>query len=541
KVYDDNNTLFFDVKVFEFTPRISNPRVSPSTGGWGELFNFSVTVYDEKGRNVTVYLWEKPAGTDNWDRLNSTLTQDCSPNNRCNVSLTYDGYIPANISTRDFKFNATNRDGSNTTATVTFTVERDDVNAFNINPANNVIVNRSERTNFTVRVYDRDNESYPSGARGKVYMSAFGSTSTFDDPSPIFTNATGYFVRTFRNTTAQGVEATWCQSKYNLGPHAFKGGTEGGSVWKDNITGRRNVTLYGGFRNTLREPDGDQNYTRQDSPLLSGFTTNFCGSNVTEHVTFTYNVSTDTDFFQCSNANEQLSGDLLQCDFTIPDTAPYGWYNVSFETNKTYYHNDTVERENAFYLSDSPAIFDPGVSPQSDGWGRSPFNFTVNLTDQDPDVETVYFWVQHPDGSWELNQTATSTTSSNREFLFKRNFSRTDVGTWSVKFNVTDTSGNSNETRTVAFTVEKDDIRVELVRGTASAVNRSDAELNNAQNLTAKIFDLDRDTYTTALAETNVTLALEQDTSTFDFFAETNNGTHYKYELNPGCGFTVGR
>ncbi|MDY6778770.1 MAG: hypothetical protein SVU32_08960, partial [Candidatus Nanohaloarchaea archaeon] len=455
KFYEDPVPMFFNVKIFDFVPRVGDTFVEPDVGGWGETFNFTVEVYDQKGRNVTVYLWERRAGTEKWYRRNSTLVEDCSPSSPCNVSLTYAGYTPDNISLREFKFNASNQDGTNESGITSFEVERDDVELQPTNPDQGDRINRSDVTNVTLRVYDLDNESYVSGATGRVYMSTLDK-NTFDSPSLTQSNGTGYLIRSF--SSSGGADVDWCQDRYPLGPHAYKGVTDGDNAVKDNSSIRTNFTLVGDLINTLQEPDGDANYSVGQTIGFTGFTTNDCGANVTS-LAANYTVTHTGFTAKCKSTLVNAQGQIT-CSLATDGSFPLGWYNVSLNTNKTYYNYGTDTIQNAFYHASTPNFTVNDITPQSGGWGESPFNFSVNVSDRDNNTVQVGFWLQHPDGSWELNATRAVQDPMNTTVYFARNFSRQEIGQWAVKFNGTDTSGFSGASQTQAFTVEKDDIRI---------------------------------------------------------------------------------
>ncbi len=53
-------------------PRLENESVEPSQAGWGEIFNFTVYVWDPEGGNVTVDGWWSEPPYDTWNGIRYT-------------------------------------------------------------------------------------------------------------------------------------------------------------------------------------------------------------------------------------------------------------------------------------------------------------------------------------------------------------------------------------------------------------------------------------------------------------------------------------
>ena len=90
-----------------------------------------------------------------------------------------------------YNFTTINPDGSNSTLEYSYTIEADDINAVYSYPAEGVIVNRSQLTNFTINIYDTDNASAPGYllplalggddyGKGKIYIYKAGQNETPD-------------------------------------------------------------------------------------------------------------------------------------------------------------------------------------------------------------------------------------------------------------------------------------------------------------------------------------------------------------------------
>ncbi|MCK5452536.1 MAG: hypothetical protein KAI51_03800, partial [Candidatus Aenigmarchaeota archaeon] len=262
KLFREPQDLYFNVKIYDFAPLLENSTLNISgndtltTGGWGEEFNISAMVRDRFGRDVTVYAWHKiSAGS--YVLIDSWVCTSCASWTQAN--FTYD-YIADNMSTWEFKFNATNADSSTELSGFSYTIEKDDIDSNLILPLNEVTINRSETTVFSVRSYDRDNGTYPTGSDGMILISIYNIDNIDNyDQEPTLTSDDGWINRTMTNSD-------WCadEGKYYLGPekHGWKGGTYDDSDVKDNITSPINFTLIGTLSNTLVNPDGSSNFTR---------------------------------------------------------------------------------------------------------------------------------------------------------------------------------------------------------------------------------------------------------------------------------------
>ena len=284
KLFEETNDLFVKVKVYRYTPLLENGTVTPTTGGWGENFTFSVKVRDRFGRNVTVYAWHRKVG-ETWQLIDSYTCVNCLSWTQMN--FTYD-YICSDIGTWEFKFNATNTDGNNELYSTdnTYVVEKDDINVDSIMPAWNATVNRSQPYNFTLRIWDRDNQTYAFGltfGQDFIQISKYGSNETYQTfyPSPAI-DEQGYAKVEMKNDTLH-----WCQDFFSLGQNYWKGGVSGATCYKDNITEPSPYyaipfMLYGDLSNRIIKPNGTVNYTRTQYIELEGDVYDDCGKHITD-------------------------------------------------------------------------------------------------------------------------------------------------------------------------------------------------------------------------------------------------------------------
>ncbi|MBU4352969.1 MAG: hypothetical protein KJ939_07880, partial [Nanoarchaeota archaeon] len=283
KYFQETQNLFVKIKEYEYFPLYDNFTLlidnnnTKTIGGWGESYNFTVLVKDRFARNVTVFAWHKK-GAAAYTQINNWTCEDCGAWTQANFSYVYNG---TDIGSWKVKANFTNFDGPSETSETEYTVEADDTNADYSFPAYDFMVNRSQTTNFTINIYDRDNQSTPGylveGAidegKGRIYISKFNSNETFDSVA-ISANESGSLIRSMTNTSLQ-----WCKTtEYYLGRNYWSGGVTGATTYKNNLTIMRPFTLMGDLYNTYIEPK-NVNYTLRSVIPLEGTIIDDCGVN----------------------------------------------------------------------------------------------------------------------------------------------------------------------------------------------------------------------------------------------------------------------
>ena len=507
-----------------------------SSGGWGENFTFSVYTRDRFGRNVTVYAWHRIIGQD-WKLIDSYICQNCLTWTQINFS--YD-YMCENISTWEFKFNASNDDGTSQIYGKTYSVEKDDVNVESVQPLNYEIVNRSQTTDFIVYVWDRDAQQVaPEGSRGRIYISAY-TLDQWEDLGVAdywYTNASGYLVRTLTNSF-------WCsdKTKYYLGLHQWKGGTDGATCVKDNITLPLNFTLMGSLTNFIISPIG-VNFSKEltSTIAIKGYVQDDCGDNVTDADEVYFNLTNGDYTYTCSATSV---GQEYHCDFPTA-LAPLGWYNITMYSNKNLHWNGLAKVENAFYLASIPNLESPTVSPYPSGpWGIRPFNFSVFVTDEDNDTVTIGLWLRKDLGVWKLEDTQQCSQCNNFEVFYQRNFTcnatLNEVGDWYFKANATDISGFANQSLIVSFNVTREPILIEHYLGNNSIINRNDTKPNNTARLAVQIKDFLLNQNVTVI-DTNKVRFVLTNSSTYEITSNLNSTAEYYYiDFNPDCSYSTG-
>ncbi|MCK5062746.1 MAG: hypothetical protein KAR23_02355, partial [Candidatus Aenigmarchaeota archaeon] len=189
-----------------------------------------------------------------------------------------------------------------------------------------------------------------------------------------------------------------------------------------------------------------------------------------------------------------------------------------------------------------PYLSLPYSNPSVGGWGET-FHFVTNATDRDNDLMTVKLWIKKTSsGTWTMKNSTTAQGINVTVNLSAKFISGNDIDDWEFKFNTTaDDAWDENETSNVPFTVEADDVRIELLSGNDSMVNRSSLPGNNNPDVTfsVRIYDDDRNILITA--PVNTRFYVTKDSSSFEVLDTISNNTGDFYvTLNPDCTYGIG-
>ncbi|MFC2143673.1 hypothetical protein ACFLQN_04720, partial [Candidatus Aenigmatarchaeota archaeon] len=542
RAFSNKQNIFMQVKTFLYSPIFENLSVIPNASGWGTRFNLSTYVRDRFSRNVTIYGADKKVGG-SYTFVNTTNCTYCENFTQVNFSKEYECGDKGDWI---FRFNASNIDGWSENETITYTLSSDITQAYNITPIFNATVNRSQETNFTIRVYDAENASSPYELRssgtdtgqGLIKITTYANNDTFDTSPEISSNDTGHINRAVTN-------AQWCvdTDKYVLGQMYYKGGVEDATCYQNNVTQIVPFMLMGTLNNTLELPSGLVNFTRGDTISFSATVEDDCSvartSDSDINFTMTNNNGTETREFSCiADAN----GD---CDIITTSSFPVGLYNVTVTSNKTYHNNGVQTNNSQFFLGVVPLLLDPRAIPSTGGWGESPFNFTINITNLDNATTNISFYLREGTGSFSFVSSKTCTVCDNTELSFEYNFTESNIDDWRFRFIANDSIGFLNDTEDIYgtemnFTVERDDITINIILGNNIEINRSNSQLNNVTNISATVYDDDNSSYTVNINNETEFFTYIYNGSSHTEVNEIINATNFYYEFNPGCTYEPG-
>ncbi|GIU68388.1 MAG: hypothetical protein KatS3mg001_238 [Candidatus Pacearchaeota archaeon] len=514
---DTDNDCQFEVTqaaAAQGTPNIINETVngvqSGAVEGWGTNWTFSVNVSnppDGAGDiNVTLFV---NTGSGFIQKASANCTAPCSSSTK--FTFFVDDFQCSDISSAQYRFTATNLNGT-TTVTHPFTIERDDVIIEHIQ-GNNSIANRSgnQIDLLIVRVFDSDKA--PSGAYigsgTNVTFNVKFDDVNFDAGTNRTTNSSGYANYSF--------DPTCSPTKYQVGNREWKASTSGDSCYKDVTSSILNLSIAGDIILTFNEPDGSSNFTQEDEITFLGATTDDCGDALVTTVKYYANSSEDS--FACTSTT-QIGANAFQCVYTTSLSDTRGYYNTTMLANRTlHYDNQTsnVGNPGLFYLFPRKKLTNPTANPTAEGWGKPNWNFSVLASSGDIDnvLQVNLFMAQSVNPTTQCtsptcqNQTPIICDAvagcSNQLVTYYRNFTASDQGTWFFQFKFNDTELTSTSGTEFSVVVEKDDTNISYGgQGNATTVIKD----TQPQNLSVRVFDLDKNSYNVTLPSANVTFKL---------------------------------
>ncbi|MFC2143462.1 helicase HerA domain-containing protein [Candidatus Aenigmatarchaeota archaeon] len=403
---------------------------------------------------------------------------------------------------------------------------------------NNSYVNRSvsNTTQLTILVNDTENGTIVSNANVTFWVN---TGSGYDSGNQTQTNATGHATVYFDP-----------DCNYAIGAENWIAGTT--DLWYEYTNSTTlNLTAIGNLEQNMILPSGE--YLRGYNVTVRINLTDECKSLINDADVF-FNYSNPSYEYNCTPIENEGDG-YYNCTFntTDPNMLQPMYWNTTTHANRSYFNGLNDTEVNAFFVETKPTLFDPKGSPINAtgdiiaGWGEI-FNFSINFTDEDFDTNTLRLYLrQKPSGNWQLkNQTAVSgynvTINLTSQFT-----SGASMGDWEYRFTTTaDDAWDTYNSTDNNFTVEEDDVYVELLFGNASqensTIHRNASSPNNTITFAVRVWDTDR----------NVTIS---DYITTRFYSTTNTYNMNDYTLvnsvsndtgsfyinfDPDCSYSIG-
>ncbi len=397
--------MFFKVRR-NTEPKISAWNVTPAQGQWGQPFNFTIKVYDQRNDTINVSLWSRQAGTSTWSMINFTQTT----NSISNQSINFTQRFSCADADKQYEYKIRAEDPyyfRKETPVGYYNVTRDNV-IFDIisGHGSGAIANRSsERTNLTLRLRIRDeNGSYLQGLNTTLYISQLGTlggTILWDGGQVFQTNAAGNITYNFTAADHCDNESTpYTEEEYEVGPHWWYVKINSNEVCykQTNSTveageyGYYNFTTIGELINTIVAPTGGTiiQQGRANVSIMT-YIYNFCEEAMkinTTHVTF--NLSTVGASYLCSSI-QRIGENVYTCTWQTLNRTN-GMYNFTMKSYEDNYYNDTVTEVNAVEIRTVPMLRAANATYRTESWSRMR-NYSVNVTDNLDDTVNVTLWL----------------------------------------------------------------------------------------------------------------------------------------------------
>ncbi|MBI4175596.1 MAG: FixH family protein, partial [Candidatus Aenigmarchaeota archaeon] len=472
-----NNRTIFKANTFRLlaqnntAPDFRAINNAPSTGGFGEMFNFSVEARDTDSDDVNVTFYLSP------DNTTFTLIEwkTCAAcGSYTNVTFNYTQFTCSNITTQYFRFNLSDGQLSNQTPSTPFTVEKDDVTVYLIQ-GNGVEVNRtgSNSTLLVLRINDTDKGvNVSSSVNTTMYFTT--NLTAFGEGNVSLTNGSGHFNLSFDPNCGVAV-----------GAQVWKGGVRTDACYKDTNSSNQSITVIGRLSNSLKVPLNGVHFQNGQNVTFLGDVTDDCSVFISGSTIYfisshdaARNLSVPSPAFNIGNGS--YNGTLNVTNLTG------GFFNVTFNSSGTNYNPDNVTTLNAYFYQINPLIFGAASNVSSAPWGAT-FSFTVNVTDDDDNL-TLRLWDSPDNSAFTQRSLQTCTDCVNSTVTFTRTYSVcTDIDeTWYWKVNVTDSDNLTNETSVQTINVTRRNVNFVHQAGNNTNVSRVGS---NTTTLTVRIRD----------------------------------------------------
>jgi hypothetical protein len=539
-----------------------NGQQSDASEGWGTNWTFAVNVSNPADGAGDI---ELNLSVDSGSGFVTKGSQTCSDPCSTSTKFTFyvDDFMCADISSAQYKFTATNLNGSSS-VTQDFTIEKDDI-TFEHVEGNNTISNRSgsQFTPFALRVFDTDKA--PSGeylsTGTNITFSVHTGVSYFTHESYIVeTNGTGHVTFDFNASCLGDFSGA---PKFLVGNRNWKGETlSSAQCYKATTSEEFNTSIRGDISLEYVRPDGSVNFTQEDLINFLGATTDDCTDALEATVIYNANIS-ESDGFACTDLT-QIGANAFTCDYQTDITTSEGYYNTTMYANFSFHYDNQTSNTNTpglFYIFPVKKLENPrgnssaGQGSSTNGWGNPNWNFTITASSGDAintyQVDLLMNTAVNPTAPDDIcnatqggciNQTPIICENCiEQDVTYYRNFTASDQGTWFFRFALNDSETQTSGTD-FSVVVEEDDTNISYGgTGNDTTVTKD----TQPQNLTVRVFDLDKDSFNVTVPSANVTFKLLDSGyaggEKVIGFADTNETGHARFLFNvTECTFQEG-
>ncbi|RLF07128.1 MAG: hypothetical protein DRJ60_03355, partial [Thermoprotei archaeon] len=500
---------------------------------------------------ITCNLYIKRNSTNEWEFAGSdTLTGTPGVPTKGTCSVIYQSFTCSDIGTNSFKWEIKNGEPSNyyNTTPIQLPELRESLARITLIEGNNSYVNRSDTelgsiVRLAVNVFDVEKNEYTQNVNVSFFLTHDNLNYQFD---------------LINQTDSQGNASYYFDPDcdYSVGLQYWKAGITDG-CYLDVNSSEFVVNVVGSILNDILQPNGEK-YLRGENITIRIHTYDDCSVNLTgfSKMNLTYKSQQTEEEFVCEPINFEKSG-YYNCTFNT-SSLPTQWYDVTSFLQKDGYNDNSTTKYQAFWVETIPLLAgEDAISEQEinegtnnlGGWGEK-WWFVVNATDYDYDTLTVCsYYRKVGDTAWILHGCNSSVSGINVKVEFSKTWATGSyIGDWELFFNVSDDDGNVANTSIVTFTIEKDDIAIQLLEGNDSVVNRSASLGEPLQNVTFKVKVIDTDK-NVAVGGAKVRFYITTDNINFVahptppsyFTTGTDNELgNVSYQFDPDCNYQVG-
>jgi hypothetical protein len=493
--YNSNYTYDYHTFSVETAPVLEffGYGVDPTSGGWGEVFNFSVNVTDEDGDTVRVYAYERKYGDAEWgDPLYGPggvdQYQDCQPCDNTTLTFTIDFFDCSNgldnnlTRVREFKFNATDDppgiDDTDEIGPRNYTLSRNDARLEHVQGNDTWIYRPGGSSTLELRIFDLVKNQYANIPNTRSEINVTNSTDSWISSGELWSDNSGYITYNFDPA---------CSPKYDTGYQTWRGAivcTQAAPCcYADNVSDNLTVKIWTDPLNyTLTIPDGEHFRRGVDNISIRGRVYDECVGDIggVDSAAVTFEGISPACTFECSNGGGNDGGGVTDefqsggtrgwynCTFWGADNTS-GWsdnclnvYNTTMYATKAYYNSSAQAVDNdSFILTQVPFIrwASPSlqINPAGGGWGAThTFRYYFEDDEGSSDSVNITLWKSVGVDNWTLINYTIRNNPNEQLFTFVHSFNCGEQGTNYYKINVTDQWNDTNETAVDNWDMGKD-------------------------------------------------------------------------------------
>ncbi|MBU2101740.1 hypothetical protein KKH05_03445, partial [Patescibacteria group bacterium] len=524
--YNDSTT-YKEEEAYELStvPTASFPTVvsdeGGSTGGWGETWDFIITVQDIDADDLNVSLFLNNSGS--YLLTNYSTCYACSSSNA--TTFAAHNFSATDIGSHGFLFNVTDSRNYTVSVNSTFTVEKDDTGVDYI-AGNTITIDRegTETGTLILRIKDTDRDVYVNDSVTSAFYITTDNSANPGTSLHNSTNLTGHLIYQFDPNCT-----------FLAGTQAWIGGVTGDDHYEDSNSSDRSLSIRGQLKNNLIIPEFDTEYFVGQQIVINSTLQSDCAveDNITfTTVNFTFNTSGSPNYV----CNTTGAGDFYFCTWNSTNKLE-GNYTVNMSAYNANYTSNTTIYQDRFYLNNSePAYSLSNVTPTEGGWTR---NYTYNVYVEDAENNTVWctLYVSTDNGvSWRNKGTDVLNNNGTCSILVD-DFMGTDIGSDNLfRWHINDTTGNNtyNTTDVDNPDLNTANVSIEYVFGDTSFVNRTFGSLP----LIVRVFDLENLSYYAGINTTFWITSVNGDLNTSQENS-TNSTGHVIYNFQPTCTYSA--
>ncbi|UCD07001.1 MAG: hypothetical protein JSW41_04170, partial [Candidatus Aenigmatarchaeota archaeon] len=545
--YNSNTTTWDDWVYLENTPpNITSANVTPSSGGWGTIFEYSVNIYDDQQDNVTCSLYVSTNNGTSYSMWNETIIY--GGQDWCNLTISTFNCSHMNSDENDtnyFYFKIDDETNVNYTNNITGPfIIYDPVNITYIF-GNGSQINRPDsmaNNSATLIVYVNDtlkNESVVPGTEVTFWVTYNGSE--WDTGNQTYTNGSGYAIDDFNPGCSHPIF-----TYYRVGNQTWTAEVTDSCYENINLSSNYSLTIYGKLQNEIDLPPLGQTYERVNENIsVRGLVRDDCLNTLLEaNATFNFTHEGGTEYDCWPTTNQTI---YYEC--TRNTTGMFArWYNTTMYANYTDHYDNITTTGDHFFIKTKPFLYNATALIDPGGWGER-FYFFVNITDEDLDNVTVNLYTRkYGAASWGSPKNSTWIEAPVNEsiVLSWRDDTCDNIDIWEFYFEGVDNRSLSNDSKIYNFTVEKDEVNFTMIFGDNEEVWR-----NGTDNLTfvVYVYDTDRDAIVASGSNASFWVTMNaSDPNSWDsgFTTYVNGSSYINYEFPTyvpeptECNYTVG-